>query len=64
MLDRYFELLPAYQGVDLDKLRFKRVLFAGLPCYADGPLKPGFDRILQVPVVSIMDVCNVTLCFI
>ncbi len=48
MLERYFELLPAYQGVGLDKLQFKRVLFAGLPCYANGPLKPGFDRILQV----------------
>ncbi|KAF6255437.1 hypothetical protein COO60DRAFT_211816 [Scenedesmus sp. NREL 46B-D3] len=51
LLDAYFALLPAYQGLDaggLDALRFKRVLFGGFPCYADSPLKPGFDRVLQL----------------
>lgn len=48
LLDRYFELLPEYQGVPLDKLSFKRVLFGGFPCYSDGPLQPGWDRIMQI----------------
>jgi lycopene cyclase CruP len=44
LLDAYFALLPAYQGLGpdgLDGLKFKRVLFGGFPCYADSPLKPG-----------------------
>jgi hypothetical protein len=44
LLDAYFALLPAYQGLGsegLEALRFKRVLFGGFPCYADSPLKPG-----------------------
>jgi lycopene cyclase CruP len=44
LLDAYFALLPAYQGLGpdgLDALKFKRVLFGGFPCYADSPLKPG-----------------------
>jgi len=48
LLDAYFHLLPAYQGVPLSSLTFKRVLFGGFPCYSDGPLKPGFDRVLQI----------------
>uniref|UniRef100_A0A383W650 Uncharacterized protein n=1 Tax=Tetradesmus obliquus TaxID=3088 RepID=A0A383W650_TETOB len=51
LLDAYFKLLPAYQGLGqqgLAGLQFKRVLFGGFPCYADSPLKPGFDRVLQL----------------
>lgn len=48
MLNLYFEYLPRYQGIPLSSLRFKRVLFGGFPCYSDGPLQPGFDRIIQV----------------
>ncbi|RMZ52485.1 hypothetical protein APUTEX25_003628 [Auxenochlorella protothecoides] len=49
MLDRYLDGIPAYQGVALEELRFKRLLLAAFPCYPDAsPLKPGFDRILQV----------------
>lgn len=48
LLDRYFELLPGYQGVPLSALKFQRVLFGGFPCYSSGPLQPQFDRILQV----------------
>ncbi|KAK9841219.1 hypothetical protein WJX74_002056 [Apatococcus lobatus] len=48
LLERYFELLPQYQGVPLEQLTFRRVLFAGFPCYADGPLRPAFPRIIQV----------------
>ena len=51
LLERYFELLPQYQGVPLDQLTFRRVLFAGFPCYADGPLRPAFPRILQVATI-------------
>ena len=49
LLDRYFELLPQYQGVPLEALRFRRVLFGAFPTYAASPLRPQFDRILQVP---------------
>ncbi|EIE26315.1 hypothetical protein COCSUDRAFT_11899 [Coccomyxa subellipsoidea C-169] len=48
LLDRYFELLPGYQGVPLSSLKFQRVLFGGFPCYSSSPLQPQFDRILQV----------------
>ena len=48
ILNRYFTLLPQYQGVALEELKFKRVLFGGFPCYEDVPLQPGFDRVLQV----------------
>eukprot|EP00775_Hariotina_reticulata_P005190 gene5190-5428_t len=52
LLDTYFALLPSYQelpGNSLDDIQFKRVLFGGFPCYSDQtPLKPGFDRVLQL----------------
>lgn len=49
LLDMYLALLPRYQGVELSDLRFKRILLGGFPCYqANSPLKPAFDRILQV----------------
>ena len=47
MLERYFQLLPSYQGIPLERLKFKRILFAGLPCYQDGPMQTKFDRIVQ-----------------
>ena len=48
MLDRYFELLPRVSGMPLHYLSFRRMLFAGLPSYAAAPLRPKFDRVLQV----------------
>lgn len=49
LLNTYLELLPSYQGVSLRDITFKRVLFGGFPCYMHGsPLKPAFDRVLQV----------------
>ncbi|BDA41128.1 hypothetical protein COCOBI_01-7830 [Coccomyxa sp. Obi] len=48
LLDRYFQLMPGYQGVPLSALKFQRVLFGGFPCYSNSPLQPQFDRILQV----------------
>ena len=41
-------MLPEYQGVPLAQLKFRRLLFGGFPCYQDAPLRPHFDRILQV----------------
>lgn len=42
--------MPAYQNLPsgLDGIKFKRVLFGGFPCYGSSPLKPGFDRVLQL----------------
>lgn len=54
MLDRFFRLLPQYSGVGLSQLQFKRILFAGLPSYSDGPLRPAFDRILQVQPMPVL----------
>ncbi|GIL61771.1 hypothetical protein Vafri_16159, partial [Volvox africanus] len=48
LLDTYFEMLPQYQGLSLEQLRFKRVLFGGFPCYNNGPLPPAFDRVMQI----------------
>ncbi|GIM04453.1 hypothetical protein Vretimale_9032, partial [Volvox reticuliferus] len=48
LLDTYFEMLPQYQGLPLEQLRFKRVLFGGFPCYSNGPLPPAFDRVMQI----------------
>ena len=48
LLDTFFAALPGYGGMQLEALRFQRVLFGGFPCYRDGPLRPGFDRIIQV----------------
>jgi len=49
LLNTYLELLPRYQNVSLTDIAFKRVLFGGFPCYMRGsPLKPAFDRVLQV----------------
>jgi len=48
IMDDYWKLLPRYQGVDVDKLQFLRILYGMFPTYRNSPLKAGFDRILQV----------------
>ncbi len=48
LFDDYFELLPQYQQISLDQLQFQRALFGILPSYRQSPLKPAWDRILQV----------------
>jgi hypothetical protein len=58
LLDRYFELLPEYQGAPLDALAFRRVLFGAFPTFADSPLRPQFDRILQVLSVPFASTCG------
>lgn len=41
-------LLERYQGIKLSDITFKRALFGLFPTYRDSPLRPGFDRVLQV----------------
>ncbi|KAF6159123.1 hypothetical protein GIB67_032740 [Kingdonia uniflora] len=47
LLEDYWDLVPMYQGVSLDKLEIMRVLFGIFPTYRDSPLRSAFDRILQ-----------------
>ena len=44
----YLRLLPEYQGIELEKLEFKRFLFGFFPAYKNSPIKLPFDRILPV----------------
>ncbi|MBT9312520.1 NAD(P)/FAD-dependent oxidoreductase [Leptothoe kymatousa] len=48
LFDDYFELLPTYQGVNLDTLTFKRALFGFFPAYRQSPLRFQWDRMLAV----------------
>lgn len=47
LLDKYFQLLPRVCGCQASDLQWRRLLFAGQPCYKDAPVRPQFDRILQ-----------------
>jgi len=48
IFDTFLSNLERYQGVSLDKIRWKRVLMGGFPCYSKNvPLKPAFDRVIQ-----------------
>jgi lycopene cyclase CruP len=44
----YLRFLPSYQQTDLSEIQFQRFLFGLLPSYKTSPLKPAWDRILQV----------------
>jgi flavin-dependent dehydrogenase len=48
ILDDYWKLLPRYQGKRIDELEFLRVLYGCFPTYRASPLRPTFNRILQV----------------
>ncbi|GFR42284.1 hypothetical protein Agub_g3182, partial [Astrephomene gubernaculifera] len=48
LLEDYWRLMPQYQGVRLEDIDIQRVLFGFFPAYKDTPLKPAFDRVLQV----------------
>ncbi|GIL77743.1 hypothetical protein Vretimale_6651 [Volvox reticuliferus] len=48
MLEDYWRLMPQYQGVQLEDVTFKRVLFGFFPTFKDTPLRPSFDRVIQV----------------
>lgn len=48
-LEDYLKDLPVYQGVDVDSMTVKRVLFGFFPTYfRDSPTNIAFDRILPV----------------
>ncbi|XP_020079928.1 uncharacterized protein LOC109703605 isoform X3 [Ananas comosus] len=48
LLEEYWDLMPAYQGISLDQLEILRVIFGIFPTYRDSPLSAAFDRVLQV----------------
>ncbi|KAL4448357.1 hypothetical protein ABPG75_005576 [Micractinium tetrahymenae] len=48
MLDEYWRLMPEYQGLQLEDLQVLRILFGWFPTFRDSPLRPAFDRVLQV----------------
>ncbi|KDO54271.1 hypothetical protein CISIN_1g007945mg [Citrus sinensis] len=47
LLERYWDLMPEYQGVTLDNLEIQRVIYGIFPTYRDSPLPAAFNRILQ-----------------
>jgi 2-polyprenyl-6-methoxyphenol hydroxylase-like FAD-dependent oxidoreductase len=48
IIDDYWVLLPRYQGISIDNLQFKRVLYGLFPTYRNSPIKSSFNRVLQV----------------
>lgn len=49
MLEDYWQLMPQYQGISsMDDLEVLRILFGFFPTYRESPLRPGWDRTLQV----------------
>ncbi|CAI5932415.1 unnamed protein product [Closterium sp. NIES-64] len=49
MLELYWQLMPPYQGIDsIDSVEVQRVLFGFFPTFRDSPLRPAFDRVIQV----------------
>lgn len=48
IMEDYWRLLPAYQGIELDELTLKRVLFGLFVSYKDSPLPVTFDRVIHI----------------
>jgi lycopene cyclase CruP len=48
LFDDYLRLLPQYQNVELNQLKFQRALYGFFPCYRQSPLKTPWNRILPV----------------
>ncbi|MEA5617597.1 FAD-binding oxidoreductase [Cronbergia sp. UHCC 0137] len=46
--EEYLRLLPEYQGVELNQLKFQRALFGFFPSYRQSPIKTPWNRILPV----------------
>jgi lycopene cyclase CruP len=44
----YLNLMPQYQGVELEQLHILRALFGVFPCYRHSPLRSPWDRILPI----------------
>ncbi len=47
-MSEYLRLLPEYQGIELNKLDFKRFLFGFFPAYKDSPIRLPFNRVLPI----------------
>lgn len=49
LLEDYWRQMPPYQGLaSLDQVTPLRILFGAFSTYRNSPLKPRFDRVLQV----------------
>jgi len=48
LFEEYLRLLPKYQNVELNQLKFQRALYGFFPCYRQSPLKMPWHRILPV----------------
>ncbi|MEG4120862.1 FAD-dependent oxidoreductase [Microcoleus sp. N9_B4] len=48
LFEEYLRLLPQYQKVELEQLKFQRALYGFFPCYRQSPLKTPWNRILPV----------------
>jgi len=48
LLEDYWDLMPDYQGVELDNIEVLRVLYGFFPTYRDSPLPAQHDRIVQI----------------
>ena len=48
LFEDYLRLLPEYQNIELEQLKFQRALYGFFPCYRQSPLKTGWNRILPV----------------
>lgn len=48
LFEEYLRLLPQYQNVELEQLKFQRALYGFFPCYRQSPLKTPWNRILPV----------------
>ena len=47
-MNEYLRLLPEYQDITLEQLKFQRFLFGFFPAYKNSPIKLPFNRILPV----------------
>ncbi|MEG4015077.1 MULTISPECIES: FAD-binding oxidoreductase [unclassified Microcoleus] len=48
LFEEYLRLLPQYQNLKLEQLKFQRALYGFFPCYRQSPLKMPWNRILPV----------------
>ncbi|MEG4068991.1 FAD-dependent oxidoreductase [Microcoleus sp. Pol11C2] len=48
LFEEYLRLLPQYQNIELEQLKFQRALYGFFPCYRQSPLKTPWNRILPV----------------
>ena len=48
IMEDYWKLLPLYQGIDLEALTPRRILFGLFTSYKDSPLPVKWDRVMQI----------------